>query len=283
MQTTLPTTLRGNGFMYNNASRQFPRHFKFMLQSPQCSIVSKLRKPFTSNVVYNNHKFALQTLLSCTATSQEATSEPTSTATATNNVQPTSPLYQPKFDAMYEQLSIWRAKYRTTIVPRNAHDAGDLGEWVAQIRRLHRRGTLPSWAIEKLNDLDMSWKVDVLTAKWHANFHTTREFKEVHGGENCDLDTALPPDWGTVKKKKDGGGDGEGGEEAEVAVSEEERAVRADFVEAARWLERQRELFIGEKLTDYRVWVLKRLLGKMKQQQHFFFFFLFFFSSAAGK
>ena len=153
---------------------------------------------------------------------------------------------------MHEELALWRSKYRTTIVPRNAHDAGLLGDWVAAIRRLHRRGTLPTWALEKLNELDMDWKVDVLTAKWHANFHSTREFKEAHGGDACDLDEALPPDWGKIKTEGDGEKESEGSEES----------VRADWVEAARWLERQRELFVTEKLTDYRVWVLKRLLGK---------------------
>ncbi len=136
-------------------------------------------------------------------------------------------------------------------------------------------------AIKKLNELDMSWKVDVLTAKWHANFHTTREFKEVHGGDACDLDTALPPDWGTIssekkKKKKNGGGDG-GEEQVEPdGGSKEEVVGRADWVEAARWLERQRELFQGEKLIDYRVWVLKKLLGKKmeKDESGKLFFFV---------
>jgi hypothetical protein len=160
---------------------------------------------------------------------------------------------------MYAQLSIWRATYRTTIVPRNAHDAGDLGDWVAAIRRLHRKDTLPFWAIEKLNELDMNWKVDVLTAKWHANFHTTREFKEVHGGDECDLDTALPADYGSRRKKKKDDKEGQDQEEVE-SIEENVVVARADFIEAARWLERQRELFLKEKLTDYRVWALKRLL-----------------------
>ncbi|KAG7668867.1 hypothetical protein Ndes2526B_g00575 [Nannochloris sp. 'desiccata'] len=236
-----------------------------MLHTLRCSIKSTLIKPLTYEIGFIPPKKQPKFLILCTAASQTA-SEPVTIATddpslSTEEPAPsTSPLYQPKFDAMYTQLSLWRAKYYTTIVPRNAHDAGDLGDWVASIRRLHRRGSLPTWAIERLNELDMTWKVDVLTAKWHANFHATREFKEVHGGEKCDLDTALPPDWGT-KKKKNSVDHEQGTTESSSVVSDSEEVVRADWVEAARWLERQRELFTKEKLTDYRVWVLKRLLG----------------------
>jgi hypothetical protein len=104
----------------------------------------------------------------------------------------------------------------------------------------------------------MTWKVDVLTAKWHANFHATREFKGVHGGEKCDLDSALPPAWGAKKREKCADEDETG---SSRAVDDSGEVVRADWVEAARWLERQRELFMKEKLTDYRVWALKRILG----------------------
>ena len=156
---------------------------------------------------------------------------------------PLGPCSQPQFDDMYLLLSTWRAKYRTTIVPGNAHDAPQLGAWAAAIRRQHRKGTLPSWAVTKLEELDMQWKVDVLDAKWHSNFHAAREFKEFHGGEGCDLDETLPPDYKV---------DGFEGEEA-----------KADWIEAARWLDRQRDLYAGEKLTDHRVWMLKKVLGKI--------------------
>lgn len=160
--------------------------------------------------------------------------------TAATPPPPSSPCSQPLFDEMYSLLSTWRYEYRTTIVPRNAYDAGPLGDWMAAIRRLHRRGTLPPWAISKLEELDIQWAVDGLDAKWHSNFHAAREFKEVHGGDACDLDTALLPDYS----------------------GEEGKDVKADWIEAARWLDRQRDLYAGEKLTDYRVWVLKRVLGK---------------------
>ena len=132
------------------------------------------------------------------------------------------------------------------MVPRNAHDAGRLGDWIAAIRRLHRQDRLPAAVVSKLDALDMQWSVDVLEAKWHSNFHTAREFREIHSGgvsaPTCDLNVALPADF-------------DGGEEH-----------RADWIEAARWLQRQRYLFETEKLTDYRVWALKKVLGKGKKK-----------------
>jgi len=259
--------LLSNICIQTSASRQHWSHFKFILHTPQCSIKSILSKPSASVIDFSNLKSQHKVLISCTSPLQSASEPGTMAADSPSSpdrpAPPASPLYQPKFDAMYTQLSLWRAKYYTTIVPRNAYDAGDLGDWVAAIRRLHRRGTLPPWAIDKFNELDMTWKVDVLTAKWHANFHTTREFKEVHGGEECDLDIALPPDWGT-KKKENCAADG-GEIEGSRVVEDSEEVVRADWVEAARWLGRQRELFRKEKLTDYRVWALKRVLGNQEE------------------
>ena len=76
--------------------------------------------------------------------------------------------------------------------------------------------------------------VDVVTAKWHANFHAARSFREAHGGASCNLNTEFPPDY-----------EGED----------------VDWIEAARWLERQRELYRKQKLTNVRVRLLKEVLG----------------------
>ena len=156
---------------------------------------------------------------------------------------PPPQLAEPLFSSMCDALAAWKAQYFTTIVPRSAHDGAELAEWVAAVRRLHRRGSLPAAAVARLDVLGMLWDVDVVTAKWHANFHVAREFKEAHGGAACDLNAALPADYTHPS------GSGSGG--------------RADWVEAARWVARQRELYAGQKLTDLRLRLLKDVLGEL--------------------
>ena len=150
-----------------------------------------------------------------------------------------NPLQPDVFSSNLTNLQQWYAKYLTTVVPKSAHDAGYVGHWVSDIRRLHKQGTMPQWALDAIHaaNIDMEWSVDVLTAKWHSNFHLVREFKE-------------------QQESGEGEGEGEG-----LLPPEYWSEERADWVEAARWLERQRELYRGEKLTDYRVWALKRVLG----------------------
>jgi hypothetical protein len=144
------------------------------------------------------------------------------------------PLAQPRFDAMYDQLAEWKRRYYTTVVPRNAPDAQDLAEWVSAIRRLGRKRQLPEWALRRLEALHVQWEVDTVTAKWHANFHSARGFKATHGGDACDVNVALPPDF---------------------------RSDVADWEEAARWVDRQRDLYRRQKLTNVRVRMLKEVLG----------------------
>jgi hypothetical protein len=137
---------------------------------------------------------------------------------------------------MCAALSQWKARYYTTVVPRTVTEVRELAEWCSAVRRFYRKGALPSWAVAKLEAQGMEWKVDVVTAKWHANFHAVRRFKAAHGGEACDVCAALP---------------------AEYSNNE-----RPDWVEAARWLDRQRELYKKQKLTNARVRMLKEILGK---------------------
>lgn len=86
-----------------------------------------------------------------------------------------------------------------------------------------------------LEELHIDWKVDVIAAKWHSNFHAAREFKEAHGGDACDIDTMLTPEYHNEE--------------------------RAEWVEASRWLQRQRELYMKQKLTSQKVTMLKQVLG----------------------
>jgi len=145
-------------------------------------------------------------------------------------------LSQPLFDTMCDKLANWHHLYYTTIVPRSAHDARELAEWVSALRRLKRKGSLPPWVEARLLPLGMVWDVDGVTAKWHSNFHLAREFKEAHGGEACDVNVSFTPKY--------------------------ENEERADWVEASRWLDRQRELYRSQKLTDLRVALLKGVLGE---------------------
>lgn len=141
-----------------------------------------------------------------------------------------------RFEVMYDRLRRWKAMYYTTIVPGTVADAKELSQWCSIMRRLHRKKLLPSWAVAKLDELGMDWKVDVVTAKWYANFHAAKEFKEINGGVNCDINVQLPSEYWNEE--------------------------RPDWVEASRWLERQRDLYRRQKLTMARVRLLKDILGE---------------------
>lgn len=164
-----------------------------------------------------------------------ATDGPPSVRHATTAATAAGPLAAPLFEAMLQRLKQWQDLYYTTIVPGSAHDARDLAHWLAAVRSHQRRGTLPAAAAGQLNALGTLWEVDVLTSKWHSNFHAAREFREAHGGAACDIDTALPSDYAN--------------------------ADRADWVEAARWLQRQKELYAGQKLRAVRVKLVRQVLG----------------------
>ncbi|EFN56282.1 hypothetical protein CHLNCDRAFT_145162 [Chlorella variabilis] len=130
---------------------------------------------------------------------------------------------------MLEKLRAWKERNYDCIVPRKVHDAGDLGEWVHHVRLLHRRGQLPAAAQHQLEALSFSWVVDGVTAKWYHNLHAARRYREVHGSGD------IPPDFADPS--------------------------HPDWVEAARWLARQRDLYGRQKLLLVRVRLLKELLG----------------------
>lgn len=97
------------------------------------------------------------------------------------------------------------------------------------MRHLFRRGRLPAGAAAQLDTLGFAWQVDVLTAKWYHNLHAARQYRELHG-------EPPPP------------------ELADPA--------HPDWVEAGRWLARQRELYRLQKLLLRRVRLIKELLGE---------------------
>ncbi|KAI7846416.1 hypothetical protein COHA_000126 [Chlorella ohadii] len=149
----------------------------------------------------------------------------------------TPQLDEAKFEAMLQQLREWKEKHwGDTIVPRKVHDAAELGEWVHAMRQARRRGRLPPHAVAALVELGFTWEVDVVTAKWYHNLHAARHYKEVHGGE-------LPPAEGCD-------------------------AGNPDWIEAGRWLERQRDLYRRQKLLLLRVRLMKELLGVKLEREH---------------
>lgn len=149
---------------------------------------------------------------------------------------PKTELSAQRFDSMCDWLGTWKATYYTTVVPGTVVEAKELSEWCSVMRRLYRKRLLPEWAVSKLDELGMEWKVDVVTAKWYANFHAAKEFKEINGGVDCDINTSLPAEYWNEE--------------------------RPDWVEASRWLERQRDLYRRQKLTMARVRLLKDFLGE---------------------
>jgi Helicase associated domain len=151
---------------------------------------------------------------------------------------PRSTQTTPQFPDMVAQLTAWRAQYYDCNVPRNVHDAAPLGEWTYRQRRARSKGTLSPDAIATLDALGFEWTPDVVTAKWHANFHSARHYQEVHKAliEPTEAHPPLPP-------------------------PDYVNPDRPEWVEAGRWLERQHELYRRQKLSIKRVRLLKEVLG----------------------
>ncbi|KAL4436589.1 hypothetical protein ABPG75_003728 [Micractinium tetrahymenae] len=141
------------------------------------------------------------------------------------------------FTAMLSRLTDWKDRYYECIVPRKVHDAADLGEWVHRTRVARKRGTLLPAQQAALDALGFAWEVDVVTAKWYHNLHAARHYKEVHGSGE------LPPDLADPSGR------------------------HPDWVEAARWLERQRDLYRRQKLLLVRVRLIKEVLGVKLQRE----------------
>lgn len=143
-----------------------------------------------------------------------------------------------EFRGMVGRLAAWKDRYYDCHVPRKVHDEADLGDWVHRVRAQHKRGKLPPAAAAALDALGFAWKVDVVTAKWYHNLHAARQYKEVHGSGE------MPPDLS------------------------DPTGQHPDWVEAARWLERQRDLYRRQKLLLLRVRLVKEVLGVKMQREH---------------
>ena len=136
---------------------------------------------------------------------------------------------------MIEELKRWSDAYCKGIVPRGVFDGQELSIWTKEIKRLYARGKIPEEHVKELEKAGMVWKMSVVEAKWFANFHLAREY--VNAFPDQDINSVFDGSF----------------------CSEE----RPDWVEASRWLERQRELYRKQKLTNLKVHLLKHVLGAM--------------------
>ena len=57
------------------------------------------------------------------------------------------------------------------------HDDTELGEWVHQIRKLHKLGKLQDERQQELSQLGFAFTMDPVTSKWHYCFHEARHYK----------------------------------------------------------------------------------------------------------
>jgi hypothetical protein len=201
-------------------------------------ITSKEEKGFESSVCLSRREAKVQgvTICRCTQPSHREGAQSLDVGQPLLSSVPRNELSAQHFVSMCDRLGTWKATYFTTVVPGTVVEAKELSEWCSVMRKLHRKRLLPEWAVSKLDELGMEWKVDVVTAKWYSNFHAAKEFKEINGGEDCDINTALPAEYWNEE--------------------------RPDWVEASRWLERQRDLYRRQKLTMARVRLLKDFLGE---------------------
>jgi hypothetical protein len=139
-------------------------------------------------------------------------------------------------ERMVERMKDWVSVYKKAIVPKSVHDGKELSLWMKRMRQ--RRDVLGMEDIVKLEEAGMVWEWNTVEAKWFANFHLAREFLEMHGDD--ERGAFVDPD-----------------QEGRPFYHEE----RSDWVEASRWLCRQRELYRKQKLNLMQVYLLKRVLG----------------------
>ena len=52
-----------------------------------------------------------------------------------------------------------------------------LGAWAWKVRKDYRNKKLAQWKVDRLEKLEILWKVDQQTAKWHALLHEARRYK----------------------------------------------------------------------------------------------------------
>ena len=135
-------------------------------------------------------------------------------------------------DQMIQKLYEWSKAYGgKAVVPKSVHDGQELGSWLRKVRKL-KEGMTPE-DVERLDRAGIVWEMNVLESKWFSNFHLVREYIECHPG--CDVDLEM--------------------------TSEFDHPDRSDWVEASRWLVRQKELYRKQKLTNMKVRLLKSVLG----------------------
>ncbi|GAB4813798.1 hypothetical protein N2152v2_000844 [Parachlorella kessleri] len=133
------------------------------------------------------------------------------------------------FEAMFAQLLEWKEMYYDCLVPRQAFDAGQLGDWVHRLRRLYKQERVPEALAARLDGIGFAWRVDNITAKWYHNLHVLRRYKALHGTAE------IPEDY--------------------------QDPAEPDFVEGARWLARQKDHYLRQKLLQRRVRLIKEALG----------------------
>lgn len=136
-----------------------------------------------------------------------------------------------QFLKMYEELVQWYQVHRTSYVPFRVFDNPTLGWWSRKMRSAWRKGLLTEKQKARLSMVAFDPKPNQLDCKWHDNYHKLREWKQLKGH----LD--LAPDY----KDPD----------------------RPDFEEAGRWLHRQKELYVEQRLLRWKVRMLRSLGVKL--------------------
>lgn len=169
----------------------------------------------------------------------------TTTDTSTQNIHNIENHYEltEEDERMVDRMKEWVSVYKKAIVPKSVHDGKDVSLWMKKMRQ--RRDVLRAEDVLKLEEAGMVWEWNTVEAKWFANFHLAREFLEMHGDD--ERDAFVDPD-----------------QHGRPFHHEE----RSDWVEASRWLCRQRELYRKQKLNLMQVYLLKRVLGVRLVRQY---------------
>jgi len=132
-------------------------------------------------------------------------------------------------------IKTFHAAHLHTYVPRDCFDNEDLGFFSAKVRKAFKEDTLPEEWVRRLRQVNFTFSLHQLEAKWHHNYHTLRRFKHQSGG-----DVEIPANYTNPDEPK--------------------------FVECSRWLQRQRVLYKKQSLHPYRVKMLRKLGVKLYRQ-----------------
>ncbi|MBF0446603.1 MAG: helicase associated domain-containing protein [Magnetococcales bacterium] len=151
------------------------------------------------------------------------------------------------WEEMFYALAQFMASRKHCIVPQKWPENPRLAQWVSNLRRDYKKGTLPANQFERLNKLGFIW--DAKAVFWEEMFVALTEYRELNGDclvpENYQENSELG--WWVATQRKARLTD-------QLDANRIERLAALDFIwdiEDAHWLEMYRQLFRFRQKTGH--------------------------------